>query len=88
MSAVLIREAEITRDVFFRDLPEAIDHRTCKVEGDVITIDGGRIVIRLTDKKAEAGRPALLLADFAFDGMSDDEIRGFMDRFDRVKARP
>ncbi len=84
MIGVLIREAAVTREEFQRRIAIATENRTMDVAGDVITIDGGRIVIRMTTKDRPGEGAPLLVADFSFENMSDDEVRMFMETVDRA----
>lgn len=83
MTAVLIREAPTDRAGFLRRLVQALDGRSYVVAGDTVTADGGRITITLTAKQDAAGA-GQMMADFSFDMMSDEEVRMFMERFDRT----
>lgn len=84
MAGVLIREAPISRETFLARLAAVTENRTAHIDGDTITIDGGRIIVRLTQKENPDAGPPLLLADFAFENVSDDEIRMFMEHYDRA----
>lgn len=84
MTGVLIREATVTRDEFLRQIAAATENRTTDVSGDVVTIDGGRITVRMTHKERPGEGAPLLVADFSFENMSDDEVRMFMEAFDRA----
>lgn len=84
MTGVLIREAETTREEFLRRLAAATENRTTELEGDTVTIDGGRIKVRMTNKERPGEGLPLLVADFTFDNMSDEEVRMFMETLDRA----
>ena len=84
MTGVLIREATVPREEFLRRIAIATENRTADVAGDVITIDGGRIVIRMTTKERPGEGAPLLVADFSFENMSDEEVRMFMESVDRA----
>lgn len=84
MTGVLMRELPISREEFIEGLTAATENRTRSMSGDVITIDQGRIVVRLTTKERPGEGPPLLLAEFSFENMSDEEVRLFMERYDRV----
>ena len=84
MTGILMREAAISREEFVQHLTAATENRTRSMSGDVITIDQGRIVVRLTMKERPGEGPPLLLSEFAFENMSDEEVRLFMERFDRI----
>lgn len=88
MTAALSRHVQLTRELFLRALPEAIDQRPFHVSGDVIEVDAtdnGHVQICLTTKShagsAERAAPALQV-DFTFQNMTDDEARLFMQSFD------
>lgn len=84
MSGVLIRELPISRDTFMQGLLAATENRTHKAEGDTVTIDNGRIVVRLATKERPGEGQPLLLAEFMFENMSDEDVRMFMEHYDRV----
>lgn len=84
MTGVLIREAPVTREEFLRQLAAATENRTTEVEGDTVNVDGGRIVIRMTTKERPGEGPPLLICDFTFENMSDEEVRMFMETVDRA----
>jgi hypothetical protein len=84
MTGVLIREVETTREEFLRRLAGATENRTTELEGDTVTIDGGRIKVRMASKERPGKGAPLLVADFTFDTMSDEEVRLFMETFDRA----
>ena len=84
MTGVLIREVETTREEFLRRLAGATENRTTELEGDTVTIDGGRIKVRMTSKERPGKGAPLLVADFTFDNMSDEEVRLFMETIDRA----
>ena len=84
MTGVLIREAPISRETFMQGLKAATENRALSLDGDTVTIDNGRITVRLTTKERPGEGPTLLLADFAFENMSDEDVRMFMEHYDRV----
>lgn len=84
MTGVLIRESAVTREEFLHRMAVATENRTTDVAGDVITIDGGRIVVRMTTKERPGEGAPLLVADFSFENMSDEEVRMFMETVDRA----
>lgn len=88
MSAALSRHVPMTRAEFLRVLPDAIEGRPHRVDGDMIEVDAtdnGRVLIRVTEKSratpGDSDAPALQV-DFTFESMSDDEARMFMQAFD------
>lgn len=84
MTGVLIREAPITRAEFMQRLNAAAENRDVAGDEDAISIDSGRIVVHLTQKERPGEGPPLLVADFAFENMSDEEVRMFMEQYDRA----
>jgi hypothetical protein len=86
MSGVLVRESTQTREGFLRSLEHALEDKTYVADRDVVVIENGKITVRITDKETSEGAP-VLLADFTFDGMSDEEVRGFMEHYDRLAAK-
>lgn len=84
MTGVLIREAPQTREEFLRRIAAATENRTMAVTGDTVTIDSGRITIRMSTKERPGEGPPLLVAGFSFENMPDDEVRMFMDAVDHA----
>jgi hypothetical protein len=84
MAGVLIREAPISREEVLDGLRAAAGSRTVDAGADAVSIDGGRIVVNLTTKERPGEGPPLLVADFAFENVTDDDVRMFMEHYDRV----
>lgn len=92
MSGVLIREVQISRDEFFRQLPDAIGDFSYAVEGnDVVLSDGEKHVeLKLVSEGTEEVGPMDLpvhQVHFLFRNMSDAEARAFMQNWDDHKLR-
>lgn len=92
MSGVLIREVQIRKDEFIRQLPDAIGDFSYSVEGDEILLHDGdkRVVIKLVYLGEEDVGPMELpiqQVHFVFENMSDVEGRNFMERWDQSKLR-
>ena len=86
------REVQIDRDEFLRQLPGGIEPRTFSVDGNLITIPegNGQVCIRLTPLANEhLGKLDLpmMKVDFAFNGLSDDEIEKFMTTYEERTFR-
>lgn len=84
MAGVLIREAPISREDVLQGLKAAAGSRTVDVDDDTVSIDSGRILVTLTTKERPGEGPPVLVADFAFENVPDDDVRMFMDHYDRV----
>lgn len=93
MATALSREVQITREEFERQLPEAVDGRPVRRDGDAFVVDAtdsGRVRIAVTNKgEKELGMLDLpmMQVDFAFENMSDEEARLFMQTYDTHKMR-
>ena len=80
------REVQIDRREFLRQLPGAIEPRSFNVDGDLVTIPegNGHVCIRMTPLANEhLGKLDLpmMKVDFAFSGLSEDEIGQFMETY-------
>ncbi|MBU1210763.1 MAG: hypothetical protein KJ587_05745 [Alphaproteobacteria bacterium] len=92
MTGVLIREVQIRKDEFIRQLPDAIGDFSYSVEGDEILLRDGdkRVDIKLVYQGDERVGPMELPVQqvhFVFENMSDIEARSFMERWDNHKMR-
>ncbi|MBU2582173.1 MAG: hypothetical protein KJ622_10680 [Alphaproteobacteria bacterium] len=92
MSGVLIREVQISRDEFIRQLPDAIGDFSCSVDGeDIVLRDGDRrIDLKLVSQGDESVGPMELpmqQVHFVFQNMTDVEARMFMEQWDQDKLR-
>lgn len=86
------REVQIDRDEFLRQLPDAIENRPHDIAGNLVTVSEGQgyVRIRLTDlgvkHMGQLDLPMMKL-DFQFDNLTDEQIDGFMDGYDRHTLR-
>ena len=92
MSLSLSRKAQITREEFLRQLPDAAGFMGHKVDGNDIVIGEGikRVRIHLTDLGIEE-KGALDLpmqkVEFIFENMTDADADEFMGHWDQHKLR-
>ena len=92
MAVALTREAQLTREEFLRQLPDAVGDMTHRVDGnDIVIADGSKLIrIKLTnlgiDEKGSLDLP-MQQVDFSFENMTDIEIEDFMTRWDEHKLR-
>ena len=87
MSSALLRELNVSKDAFLRQLPEAIGDGEITVAGTQIDVSDstGKVSIEVSEKPGEPSLPdqsPALMVGFTFDGMSDEQVRYFMERFD------
>ncbi len=80
------REVQIDREEFLRQLPGAIEPRPFSVDGDLVTIPegNGHVCIKMTPLANEhLGKLDLpmMRVDYAFTGLSEDEIGKFMETY-------
>ena len=92
MSLSLSRKAQITREEFLRQLPDAAGHMGHKVDGNDIVIGDGRqrVRIHLTDLGIEdKGSLELPMqkVEFNFENMSESDADEFMGHWDQHKLR-
>ncbi len=92
MAGLLVREVQIRKDEFIRQLPGAIGDFSQSVDGDVIDLRDGNKHIQLklvTQDEQEVGPIDLpmLQVHFVFENMTDDEARLFMEGWDQHKMR-
>lgn len=92
MTGVLVREVQIDREEFLRQLPDAIGDYSYEVDGnDIVLSDGDkRVDLKLVDKgEAEVGPMDLpiMQVHFLFENMNDAEARAFMENWDSHKLR-
>ena len=92
MANSISRKAQITREEFMRQLPDAAGFMGHSVDGNDIVIGNGgqRVHIHLTDLGIE-DKGALELpmqkVDFNFENMSDEDADQFMGHWDQHKLR-
>ena len=89
---VITREMGITHSEFFRLFPLAAEGYDCRIEGGTVTLRQSHrsLIIRLSAKSER--RIALLTVpvthvEFEFNSFTDQEMREFMERFDRAYQR-
>ena len=87
MSSALLRELNVSKDAFLRQLREAIGDGEITVAGTQIDVSDsmGKVSIEVSEKPGEPSSPdqtPTLMVGFTFDGMSDEQVRYFMERFD------
>lgn len=86
MSIKFTREAQIERDVFLSQIPQAVGDREYQISGDVVTVKDGSRHVRIelvSEGKAKKGAMKLPMKEirFEFDGFSQDEVDEFMQHY-------
>lgn len=92
MSGLLIREVQIRKEEFIRQLPDAIGDFSHSVDGDEIHLrDGNKhIQLKLVEQQDQEVGPMdlpMLQVHFVFENMTDEEARLFMEGWDQHKMR-
>ena len=92
MSVKFSREMQLKREVFLRELPQAIGYLEHEISDNKVTVKDGdrRVEIALTDEgERHLGSLDLPMEriDFEFIGYTQKEVDAFMERFDQQTLR-